>query len=76
LEEEIDNSTTLLDQFDHELVQPETYRDPTQLGGIHKSRRELKEKIDVLTREWESVAEQLHDLERQFEASKPDLPMK
>jgi ATP-binding cassette subfamily F protein 3 len=76
LEEEIDKSTTLLDQFDHELVQPETYRDSTQLGGIHKSRRELKEKIDVLTREWELVAEQLHDLERQFEASKPDLPMK
>ncbi len=76
LEGEIDKSTALLDRFDHELGQPETYRDPTRLGGIHKSRRELKEKIDGLTREWESVAEQLHDLERQFEANKPDSPVK
>jgi len=76
LEEEIEKSATLLDQFDHQLVQPETYRDPTRLQGIHKSRRELMEKIDGLTREWESVAETLHNLEWQFEASKPDLPVK
>ncbi|MFQ5841404.1 MAG: ABC-F family ATP-binding cassette domain-containing protein [Thermodesulfobacteriota bacterium] len=73
LEEEIHKSAALLDQLDHELLQPETYRDSTRLGGIRKSRHELKEKIDGLTREWESVAEQLDDLERQFEASKPDL---
>jgi ATP-binding cassette subfamily F protein 3 len=74
LEEEIDKSTALLDELDHELAQPETYRDPIRLQGIHKSRHELNEKIDGLTREWESVAEQLDDLERQFEASKPHSP--
>jgi ATP-binding cassette subfamily F protein 3 len=73
LEEEIDKSAALLEQLDHELVQPQTYHDPTRLGGIHKTRHELKEKIDGLTRKWESAAEQLDDLERKFEASKPDV---
>ncbi len=74
LEEEIDKSTALLDQLNHELAHPETYRDSTRIQEIHKSRHELKEKIDGLTREWESVATQLDYLEHQFEASKPNLP--
>jgi ATP-binding cassette subfamily F protein 3 len=74
LEGEIDQSTVLLDQLSHELAQVETYRDPTRIREIHKSRQELKEKIDELTREWESLAMRLDDLEHQFEASKPDFP--
>ena len=76
LEEEIDKSTALLDQLNRELAQPEIYRDSTQIHGMHKSRQDLKEKINGLTREWDSVAEQLGELERQFEASKPGLPVK
>lgn len=76
LEGDIDQSTVLLDQLDHELVQPETYRDPARIQEIHKSRQELKRKIDGLTREWESVAMRLDDLERQFKTSKPDFPTK
>ncbi len=74
LEEEIDKSTALLDQLNHELGQPESYRDSTRIQEIHKSRHELKQKIEGLTREWESAADQLDDLERQFGASKPNLP--
>ncbi len=74
LEGEISKSTVLLDQLSHELSQVETYRDPTRLQKIHKSRQELKEKVDELTREWESVAMRLDALEHQFKASKPDFP--
>ena len=74
LEEEIDKSTALLDQLNHELAHPQTYRDSTRIQEIHKSRHELKEKIDGLTREWESVATQLDHVEHKFEASKPNLP--
>ena len=74
LEEEIDKSTALLDQLNHELAHPETYRDSTRIQEIQKSRHELKEKIDGLTREWESVATQLDHVEHKFEASKPNLP--
>jgi ATP-binding cassette subfamily F protein 3 len=73
LEGDIDQSTALLDQLDHELAQPETYRDPARITEIHKSRQEVKEKIDGLTREWESVAMRLDGLERQFKTSKPDF---
>ena len=76
LEGEIDKSTALLDQLNGELAQPETYRDPSRIRDIHKSLQELKEKIDELTREWESVVMRLDDLERQFEASKPDVSAK
>jgi ATP-binding cassette subfamily F protein 3 len=72
LEEEINKSTGLLGQLNRELANPETYRNPTRIRSIHKSRQELKEKIDELTRDWESVALRLDDLERQFEASQPD----
>ena len=74
LEEEIDKSTALLEQLNQELALPETYRDSTRIQEIHKSRHELKEKIDGLTGEWESVTTQLDYLEHQFEASKPNLP--
>jgi len=76
LEEEIDTCTDLLDQLNHELAKPETYRDPTRIQGIHRSRHELKQKIDGLTREWESVGMRLDELERQFETSRPVLPAK
>jgi ATP-binding cassette subfamily F protein 3 len=72
LEEEINESTVRLEQLNHELANPETYRDPTRIRGIHKSRQEVKEKIDELTREWESAAMRLDNLERQFEASQPE----
>jgi ATP-binding cassette subfamily F protein 3 len=71
LEEEIDRATASLDQLNHELTQPETYRHPARVREIHKSRRGLEEKIDGLTAEWESVAMRLDDLERRFEDSKP-----
>jgi ATP-binding cassette subfamily F protein 3 len=72
LEEEIHRATASLDHLNHELTRPETYRDPTRVQEIHKSRKELEEKVDGLTREWESVAMRLDDLERHFEASKPE----
>ncbi len=74
LEGEIDKSTALLGQLNHELAQPETYRNQTRVREIHKSRQSLKEKIDGLTREWESGVMRLDDLEQQFKASKPDFP--
>lgn len=74
LEEEINESTALLGQLNRELANPETYRDPIRIQDIHKSRQELKDKIDGLTRDWESVAFRLDDLERQFEASQPEGP--
>ncbi len=74
LEGEITKLTALLDQLTHELAQTETYRDPAQIRELNKSHRELKEKINELTWEWESVAEQLDDLERQFEDLKPENP--
>ena len=76
LEEEIDKSSVLLEKLNDELAQPETYRDSTRVQEIHKSRQELKEKIEGLIREWESVAEQLDDVERKFQASRPNLPSK
>lgn len=72
LEEEINESTALLGQLNRELATPETYRDPPRIRGIHKSRQELKDRIQELTRDWESVALRLEDLERQFQASQPD----
>jgi ATP-binding cassette subfamily F protein 3 len=72
LEEEINESTALLEQLNRELANPETYRDPTRIRGIHKSRQEVKEKIDELTREWESAAMRLDNLERQFEVSQTE----
>jgi ATP-binding cassette subfamily F protein 3 len=72
LEEEINESTALLEQLNRELADRETYRDPTRIRGIHKSRQAVKEKIDELTREWELTAMRLDDLERQFEASQPE----
>jgi ATP-binding cassette subfamily F protein 3 len=76
LEEEIEKSTGLLDELNDELVRPEAYRDSTRIRTIHGSRQELKKRIDELTREWESAAMRLDEVERQFEASKPDSPVK
>jgi ATP-binding cassette subfamily F protein 3 len=74
LEGEIAKLTALLDQLTHELSQTETYRDPAQIRELNKFHRELNEKINELTQEWESVAEQLDNLELQFEALKPENP--
>jgi ATP-binding cassette subfamily F protein 3 len=76
LEEEIDRSTALLEHLNGELARPEAYRDSVRIRTIHGSRQGMKEKIDELTREWESVAMRLDELERQFEASKPDSSAK
>jgi ATP-binding cassette subfamily F protein 3 len=76
LEEEIDKSTTLLNQLDRELARSETYRESSRIQDIQKSRKDLKERVDELARQWESVATQLEDVERQFEATKPSLPLK
>jgi ATP-binding cassette subfamily F protein 3 len=76
LEEEIDRSTALLEHLNDELARPETYRDSARIRTIHGSRQGLKEKTDELTREWESVAVRLDDLECEFEASKPDSSAK
>ena len=76
LEDEIDTFTDLLKQLDGELARPEAYRDSARIRTIHESRQELKERIDELTREWESAAMRLDELERQFEASKPDSSAK
>jgi ATP-binding cassette subfamily F protein 3 len=74
LEGEIDRLTARLDQLTHALTQTETYCDSARIREINKSHGKLKEEIHELTREWESTAEQLDNLERQFEASKPGLP--
>jgi len=74
LEGKIAKLTALLDQLTHELSQTETYRDPAQIRELNKFHRELNEKINELTQEWESVAEQLDNLELQFEALKPENP--
>ncbi len=76
LEEEINKFTALMDQLNRELAKPQTYRDQGRIQDIHKSRQELQEKIDEITREWERVAMRLDDLERQFEASKPGISAK
>jgi ATP-binding cassette subfamily F protein 3 len=76
LEEKIDRSTALLDELNGELARPEAYGDSARIRTIHGSRQELKEGIDELTREWESVAMRLDELERQFEASKADPSVK
>jgi ATP-binding cassette subfamily F protein 3 len=76
LETKIDRSTALLDELNAELARPEAYGDSARIRTIHGSRQELKERIDELTREWESVAMRLDELERQFEASKGDPSVK
>ncbi|NIS72788.1 MAG: ATP-binding cassette domain-containing protein [Proteobacteria bacterium] len=70
LEKSIEEATRELDEITGELARDETYRNPDRARALSDAYQRMKTQLGEWTRQWESTASELEELEKRFEESK------
>lgn len=73
LEKNIEETTKQLDNITLQLARGETYQNPQRLRQLSETYHTMKTQVAEWTRQWESIAVELEELEKRFEDSKPGL---
>ncbi len=73
LEKNIEEATKQLDGITSQLAREETYENTQKLQELSETYRVMKTQVTEWTREWESTAVELEELEQRFEDAKPTL---
>jgi len=66
LEKEIHSHEKELERINAVLIKPDSYNNPNQIKDLNEKHKELKLKLDVVTKEWEEVSLSLEEIEREF----------
>ncbi len=71
IEEKLDTLNKVLDELSKKLASQETYEKPEVFRELHQKYIETRSRIDRYTSQWEDVALQLEDLEKEFMEKPP-----
>ncbi len=66
LEKEIHSLERELEKINEALIKPDLYSNPNQIKELNEKHKELKLKLDVVTKEWEEVSLSLEEVEKEF----------
>jgi ATP-binding cassette subfamily F protein 3 len=69
IENEVEKLTRRLQEIELQLAEPEHYKDSAQVVATDREYRELKESINSLTGEWDSLTAEAERLTREFQES-------
>ncbi len=73
MERSIEEATRELDDITGELAREETYENPDRARALSDAYQRMKTQLGEWTRQWESTASELEELEKRFEESKRRL---
>jgi ATP-binding cassette subfamily F protein 3 len=73
LEKRIEDDTKQLDDITSELAREETCRTPQRSRELSETYHTMKTQIAEWTRQWESTAQELEEVEKRFEEARPKM---
>ena len=68
IESELDQASREMQAIETKLADPEVYRKGENIADLVKYHGDLKKRIEALTSEWDTLSNQLEEMERQREA--------